>query len=73
MVNGTPYPIIGAVSASHTIIELGAERSVNIGDQATLLGAEHAAIHPNQLASSSSTSVYDILMHLNPNLPKIVV
>lgn len=73
VVNGTAYPIIGAVSASHTIIELGSEPSVSIGDVATLLGSEDEAIYPNRLAANSDTSVYDILMHLNPNLPKTVI
>jgi len=73
VVNGSPYPVIGAISASHTIIEVGGERRVNIGDVATLLGPDHAAVHPNQFAESTGTSVYDRLMHLNPTLPKILV
>ncbi len=73
LVNGRLYPIIGAVSASHTIIELGDERSATIGDLVTLIGSDHAAIHPNELASASGTSVYDILMHLNPSIPKVLV
>jgi len=73
LVNGSVYPVIGAVSASHTIIEIGDERSVEIGDVATMLGPDHPAIHPNQLAASTGTSVYDALMHLNPTLPKVVV
>jgi len=73
LVNGKPYPVIGAVSASHTIIELGDERSVSIGDLATLLGSDHESVHPNELAATSGTSVYDILMHLNPSIPKVLV
>ena len=73
LVNGRLYPVIGAVSASHAIIEVGDERSVNIGDLATLMGADHASIHPNELAATSGTSVYDILMHLNPSIPKVLV
>jgi alanine racemase len=73
LVNGTTYPVIGAVSASHTIIELGPEKSVDIGDIATLVGPDHPAIHPNELASSTGTSVYDVLMHLNPTLPKTLI
>lgn len=72
LVNGTAYPVIGAVSASHTIIELGANRSADIGDVATLMGPDDASIHPNELASLTGTSVYDALMHLNPMLPKVV-
>lgn len=73
LVNGSVYPVIGAVSASHTIIEIGAEQRVAIGDVATLMGPDHPAIHPNQLADSTGTSVYDALMHLNPTLPKILI
>jgi alanine racemase len=73
LVNERVYPVIGAVSASHTIIEVGAEKSVEIGDIATLVGPDHGAIHPNQVAAATGTSVYDRLMHLSPLLPKIVV
>lgn len=73
VVNGEPYPFIGAVSASHTIIEVGDEPRVRIGDMATMLGPDHAAIHPNRLADATGTSVYDRLMHLNPTLPKVLV
>lgn len=62
------YPVIGAVSASHTIIEVGAEPSVGVGDSATLVGPDHAAILPNELAERADISVYDVLMHLSPTL-----
>lgn len=73
MVNNEVYPVIGAVSASHTIIEVGNEKAVNIGDVATLVGPDHDDIHPNVVAAATGTSVYDRLMHLSPLLPKVVV
>ena len=73
LVNGETYPVIGAVSASHTIIEVGDEKKVNIGDVATLVGSGHPDIHPNTVASTTGTSVYDRLMHLSPVLPKVVL
>jgi alanine racemase len=73
LINGVTFPVIGAVSASHTIIEVGDEQRVQIGDVATLLGHEHEDIHPNNVAAATDTSVYDRLMHLNPLLPKVVV
>jgi alanine racemase len=69
LIGGETYPVIGAVSASHCIVNLGSERKVNPGDVATLIGPDHSAIEPNYLANVSGNSVYDILMHLNPNLP----
>ena len=73
LVNGETYPVIGAVSASHTIIEVGEEKKVSIGDVATLVGAGHPDIHPNTVAGTTGTSVYDRLMHLSPVLPKRVL
>ncbi|MDA1080913.1 MAG: alanine racemase [Gemmatimonadetes bacterium] len=40
---------------------------------ATLPVGHADAIHPNTLAGKTGTSVYDVLMHLNPGLPRIVV
>lgn len=67
------YPVIGAVSASHAIIEVGPEQTVRVGDVATLLGPDRPETHPNAVAAVTGRSVYDVLMHLNPALPKIVV
>ena len=66
------YPVIGAVSASHSIIEVGDEELVRIGDVATYLGPDRPEIHPNEVARVTG-SVYDLLMHLNPSLPRVVV
>jgi alanine racemase len=67
------YPVVGAVSASHTLVEIGAERTVEVGDVATLVGPDDPAIHPNAISSATGVSVYDVLMHLGPTLPRIVV
>ncbi|MEP1093777.1 MAG: alanine racemase [Cyclobacteriaceae bacterium] len=67
------YPVIGAVSASHTILEIGSEPSVKIGDVATLYGSEDPSVNPNHISATIGTSIYDIYMHLNPKLPKKLV
>ena len=72
LINERLYPPIGAVSASHTIVEVGSEEEVRIGDVATLMGPDHPEIHPNMIASRTGRSVYDILMHLNGALPKVL-
>ena len=66
------YPVIGAVSASHSIVEVGDTEAVKIGDIATYLGPDRPEIHPNEVARVTG-SVYDLLMHLNPSLPRVVV
>ncbi len=67
------YPVIGAVSASHCIVEIGEHLSVHLGDVATLMGPDHPAIEPNRMADVLGVSVYDLLMHVNPSLPRFVV
>lgn len=71
LVGNRVYPVIGAVSASHCILEIGDDESVHIGDVATLMGPDHADINPNAVAAVSG-SVYDLLMHLNPALPRLI-
>ena len=67
------YPVIGAVSASHTIVEVGAEETVRVGDVATLMGADVPAVDPNTLSVETGVSVYDLFMHLNPTLPRVLI
>ncbi|MGQ0640855.1 MAG: alanine racemase [Gemmatimonadaceae bacterium] len=67
------YPVIGTVSASHTIVALGTETSVKVGDVATLVGPDHPAIHPNEVAKRAGWSEYNMFMHLNPLLKRTQV
>jgi len=72
LIGDRTYPVIGAVSASHTILELGPEETVRVGDVATLLGPDSPNVHPNTVAERAEISVYDVLMHLGAGLPKIM-
>jgi alanine racemase len=71
-IGGQLYPLIASVSASHSIVEIGPEPRVAIGDVATLFDAEDGS-RPEDLAASCGSSVYDLTMHLNPLLPRRVV
>jgi len=73
LINGRLFPVIGAVSASHCIVEIGDEPAAAIGDVATFLGPDDPAIQPNTLAGAVGVSVYDLLMHLSPSLPRVIV
>ena len=66
------YPIIASVSASHTIVEIGDEPRVQIGDEATLFDWTEGS-RPEDLAVACGASVYDLTMHLNPSLPRRVI
>lgn len=71
-IRGALYPIIASVSASHTIVEIGAERRVQIGDEATLFDWTDGS-RPEDLSAACGASVYDLTMHLNPLLPRRVI
>jgi alanine racemase len=73
LANGRLFPVIGTVSASHTVITLGDEQRLNVGDEATLVGPDHPAIHPNEVAKRAGWSEYNMFMHLSPKLAKRVV
>jgi alanine racemase len=66
------YPIVASVSASHTIVEIGDDRRVEIGDEATIFDWTEGS-RPEDLAAACGTSVYDLAMHLNPTLPRRIV
>ena len=71
-INGDLYPVIATVSASHSIIEIGAEEKVKIGDVATLFDAQSGS-RPEDVSEACGASVYDLTMHLNPFLPRRIV
>jgi alanine racemase len=71
-INGDLYPVIATVSASHSIIEIGAEEKVKIGDVATFFDAQSGS-RPEDVSEACGASVYDLTMHLNPVLPRRIV
>ena len=71
-IGGTRYPIIASVSASHTIVEIGPEKTVSEGDVATYFDWEDGS-RPEDASTASGASVYDLIMHLNPTLPRRLV
>ena len=73
LIGSLNYPVIGAVSASHTIVEVGAEDSVQVGDIATMIGPDAPEIDPNWMSVETGVSVYDLFMHLNPALPRALI
>jgi alanine racemase len=71
-IGGNLYPLIASVSASHSIVEIGPEPRVAVGDVATFFDAQDGS-RPEDLAASCGSSVYDLTMHLNPLLPRRVL
>jgi alanine racemase len=70
---GRLYPVIGTVSASHTVISLGDECTLAVGDEVTLVGPDAAALHPNEIAKRAAWSEYNMFMHLSPTLTRTLL
>jgi alanine racemase len=68
-IGGQLFPLVATVSASHCIALLGAEPRARIGDIATIFDWEDGS-RPEDLAAGFGGSVYDLLMHLSPLLPR---
>ena len=71
-INSKKYPVIASVSASHTLVEIGDEEEVKAGDIATFFDWEDGS-RAEEASTASGASIYDMLMHLNPLLPKKIV
>ncbi|MFC1791926.1 alanine racemase C-terminal domain-containing protein, partial [Gemmatimonadota bacterium] len=73
LINGGLFPVIGGVSASHCIVQMGDEPEAQVGDVATLMGPDDPVLEPNNMAEALDVSVYDLLMHLNPSMTRMLV
>ena len=68
------YPVIGLVSSNHTIIEVGEDKSVAVGDIATLVGPDREEIKPITLAKRTGLERdYWVVTKLNALLARRVV
>lgn len=74
LIGGTLCPVIGTVSASHTVVSVAdGAGDVHPGTEAILVGSDHPTLHPNAVAKTSDWSEYNMFMHLNPSLARVVV
>src|SRR5207237_10873429 len=58
-INGDLYPVIASVSASHSIVEIGPDDKVNIGDLSTFFDSQPGS-RPADVSDSSGASVYHL-------------
>lgn len=73
LIGGRLYPVVGGVNSAHAIIDVGESKSVEVGDVATLIGPDHAAILPSEVAERTGTGLLALTQSMNPRLPRLVV
>ncbi len=71
LIRGRRFPVIALVTANHVLVNLGDDSSVEIGDEAVLIGRQGGEFLDAQLlADQAGTSVYKLLIGMNGSLPR---
>ena len=71
LINGRLCPVVtGGVASAHTIIDVGPERQVNVGDTATLVGADAREIDPATVASNAAVPLQQMITKFSALLPR---
>jgi alanine racemase len=73
LIGGRLYPVVAVVSSTHTLVEIGDEKTVEVGDVATLIGPDDPAIHPETIAEETGTGYFTLITKLSALLPRRLV
>ena len=74
LIGGRTYPVVpGGVNSAHTIVDVGADPAVRVGDEATLVGPDHPAILPAEVGARTKTGTLQVMTRLSALLPRRVV
>jgi alanine racemase len=67
------YPVVGGVASAHTLVDVGLDAPVKVGDTATLIGPEHPAILPTEVGGRTGTGFYQMITKMSALLPRRLV
>ncbi|MGL5406429.1 MAG: alanine racemase [Propionibacteriaceae bacterium] len=71
LINGKSYPIVGRVCMDQSMVDLGADSEVKVGDAVTLIGSDGAAeITCDELAERMGTITYEVTCLLTPRVAR---
>jgi alanine racemase len=74
LIGGRLYPVVaGGVNSAHTIIDVGANPTVRVGDTATLVGPDDPAIVPAEVGARTKVGYYQVMTRTSALLPRRVV
>jgi alanine racemase len=73
LIGGRLYPVVAVVSSTHTLVEIGDEKTVEVGDVATLIGPDDPRIHPETIAEETGTGYFPLITKLSALLPRRLV
>ncbi|MFQ5865555.1 MAG: alanine racemase [bacterium] len=74
IVRARRWPVIAAVTANHTSLNVTGAGELKIGEEAVLMGRQgDREVTAEEVADWAGTSVYKILIGMNPLLPRIYI
>ena len=70
-INGRLYPVVtGGVASAHTMVKIGVDKQVNVGDTATLIGGDALEIDPVTVAANVGLPLQQMITKFNALLPR---
>jgi alanine racemase len=74
VINGRSFPVVGGgIASAHTLVDVGPEPAVRIGDTATLVGPDDPSIHPAEIGAQTKLGAYQLMTKFAARLPRILV
>ncbi len=68
------FPVVsGGVASAHTLVDVGLDAPVKLGDTATLIGPENPAILPVEVATRTGVGFLSLITKLSALLPRRLV
>ena len=67
------YPVVGGVASAHTLVDVGLDSPVKVGDTATLIGPEAPAILPTEIGRRTGGGFYELITKMSALLPRRLV
>ncbi|MGQ0733757.1 MAG: alanine racemase [Acidobacteriota bacterium] len=74
LIGGQLYPVVtGGVASAHTLVDVGLEGPVKVGDTVTLIGPEAPAILPVEVGTRTEVGFFFLRTRLSALLPRKLV
>jgi alanine racemase len=74
LIGGRLYPVVsGGEASAHTLVDVGLDTPVKVGDTATLVGPEHPAIAPIEVGTRTGVGFFFLRTRLSALLPRKLV
>ena len=67
------YPVIAGPDSAHTMLDIGEEKTVEVGDTATLIGPDNPAILPHTVSERTGVRFLALITKMHARLPRRVV